>query len=263
MGYKYNLTTHPECAYVACDLNLYPQIGSIVHDVSGFKGVDLVKYQRPGAVLSATETTEATAAVPTITLNNGVEMPTIAAGTWQYSSQTAHDAVAAALDVGFRHIDTAHDYCGDGTTAGFMSKGCPNGESNQVGIASAIQASSLSRADLFVTTKVPGCGAQGISRDNCAADSVAAAEKNLQELGLNYTDLLLIHFPPIGGCGALNCGVIKKQWAALSAQILGANKTRALGTMSVCVSVCLCLCLCLCLCVCLCVCVVIVQVLYS
>ena len=236
MGYKYNLTTHPECAYVACDLNLYPQIGSVVHDVSGFKGVDLVKYQRPGAVLSATET------VPTITLNNGVEMPTIAAGTWQYSSQTAHDAVAAALDVGFRHIDTAHDYCGDGTTAGFMSKGCPNGESNQVGIATAIEASSLSRADLFVTTKVPGCGAQGISRDNCAADSVAAAEKNLQELGLNYTDLLPIHFPPIGGCGALNCGVIKKQWAALSAQILGANKTRALGTMSVSVSVSVSLC---------------------
>merc|ERR1712166_756567 len=47
MGYKYNTTSHPECKYVTCDRDIYPTIGNIVHDVSGFKGVDLVKYQKP------------------------------------------------------------------------------------------------------------------------------------------------------------------------------------------------------------------------
>ena len=81
-------------------------------------------------------------------LCGGGRTAAIAAGSWEYSSSTAHDAVTAALSVGFRHIDTAHDYCADGSTAGFMSSGCPNGESNQVGIASALKASPLPRQEL-------------------------------------------------------------------------------------------------------------------
>ena len=175
----------------------------------------------------------ALADVPGIKLNNGVVMPGVAAGTWQYDSDYAQESVNTAVGVGFNHIDTAHDYCSDGTTAKFGGRGCPGG-SNQVGIAKALV--NKPPHSVFVTTKVPGCGTQGISRDNCGPDSVAAANKNLAELGLPYTDLLLIHFPPVLGCGPLNCGVIRKQWAALTNEILLTNKTRALGVSNLCVA---------------------------
>ena len=166
--------------------------------------------------------------VPIVTLSNGVEMPAIAAGTWQYDANTAQAAVEAAIAAGFTHIDTAHDYCGDGTTGNCKDK------SNQLGIKLAIQ--NQDRSKLFITTKVPGCGLQGISRDNCGPDSVKAAIDNLAELGLDYVDLLLVHFPPPLGCGVLNCGIIQKQWQALSDGILKTNKTRALGVSNFCVS---------------------------
>lgn len=157
-------------------------------------------------------------------------MPAVAAGTWQYDSSTAQAAVSAAFQVGYTHLDTAHDYCGDGTTGNCKSK------SNQLGIKLALQSSGKKRSDFFVTTKVPGCGLQGISRANCGKDSVAAALDNLVELGVEYTDLLLVHFPPVGGCGPLNCPIIKQQWEALTTNILKKNLTRALGVSNFCVS---------------------------
>ena len=123
--------------------------------------------------------------------------------------------------MGFTHIDTAHDYCADGTTGS-----CKTG-STQLGISKAI--AGVARDSLFITTKVPGCGKQGIGRSTCAADSLAAAEANLRELNTSYVDLLLVHFPPSGGCGPANCEVIRKQWKALSESHLATNKTRALG----------------------------------
>ena len=83
---------------------------------------------------------------------------------------------------------------------------------------------------------MPGCGLQGISRANCGPDSVKAALDNLVELGVDYTDLLLVHFPPPLGCGALNCGIIQQQWKSLSDEILKTNKTRALGVSNFCIS---------------------------
>lgn len=169
------------------------------------------------------------AAVPVVTLNNGVMMPVVSAGTWQYDTATAQDSVASALQIGFTHIDTAHDYCADGSTGS-----CKTG-SNQVGIGKALAASSLKRSDYFITTKVPGCGSQGIGFATCAEDSAKAAQTNLDELGLPYVDLLLVHFPPMGGCGAINCAKMREQWKALSA-FYAANKTRALGVSNFCVS---------------------------
>lgn len=178
----------------------------------------------PSLVIQATTTS--------VTLNNGVVMPVVAAGTWQYSAAAAEQSVAAALSVGIRHIDTAHDYCADGSTADCTGRG----GSNQVGIAKALAASSVPRSEIFITTKVPPCGNQGITRAACAADSLKAAQKNLDELGVGYVDLLLVHFPPIiGGCGPVNCGVIREQWRAL-AQVLAANKTRAVGVSNFCES---------------------------
>jgi diketogulonate reductase-like aldo/keto reductase len=168
--------------------------------------------------------------VPVITLNNGVKMPAVAAGTWQYTTDYAEKSVAAALQVGFTHIDTAHDYCADGSTDDCSQKG----GSNQAGIAKAL--AGKPRDSIFLTTKVPGCGLQGIGSSTCAADSVAAADKNLHELGLDFVDLLLVHFPPEGGCSAENCKLIKAQWRALSKAHLAKNKTRALGVSNFCIS---------------------------
>lgn len=167
---------------------------------------------------------------PDITLNNGVRMPAIAAGTWQYTSDEAQRSAVAALQAGLTHIDTASDYCADGSTGDCSSKG----GSNQRGISKALQGKP--RASYFLTTKVPGCGLQGISRTACGEDSVAAADRNLAELGLDHVDLLLIHFPPEGGCGAANCALIRKQWRALVHSHLSTNKTRALGVSNFCVS---------------------------
>jgi len=176
-------------------------------------------------ILAAPSTT------PYVTLNNGVQMPAVAAGTWQYTTAYAQSSVASAFKVGFTHIDTAHDYCADGSTGDCSAVG----GSNQAGIAKALAASGLARESVFVTTKVPGCGRQGVSFDNCAADSVKAAQGNLDELETDYVDLLLVHFPPEGGCGPKNCAAIKQQWAALSA-LVAQNKTRALGVSNFCVS---------------------------
>jgi len=158
-----------------------------------------------------------------------LQMPVVAAGTWQYDTADAQKSVTAALSVGVRHIDAAHDYCADGSTGA-----CARG-SNGPGIAAAVAASGLARSQLWITTKVPGCGAQGIGFDTCAADSLAAAEKNLEELQTAYVDLLLVHFPPNGGCGPHNCAAMRAQWKALST-LLDANKTRALGVSNWCVS---------------------------
>mmetsp|Transcript_33119 Transcript_33119/g.77444 ORF Transcript_33119/g.77444 Transcript_33119/m.77444 type:complete len:313 (-) Transcript_33119:37-975(-) len=171
------------------------------------------------------------AAVPILKLNNGVEMPAVAVGTWQYDDKYAQQSIATALSVGFTHIDTAHDYCADGSTGDCSG----TGGSNQRGIGKAIAAAAIPRTQLFLTTKVPGCGLQGISRSACAADSLAAAAANLDELGVDFVDLLLVHFPPPGGCGAANCPMIRRQWAALSS-LLVQNKTRALGVSNWCVS---------------------------
>lgn len=62
-----------------------------------------------------------TTQVPFVTLNNGVQMPAIAAGTWQFDLDTAHTEITDALQIGWNHVDTAHDYCNDGSTASFRA----------------------------------------------------------------------------------------------------------------------------------------------
>merc|ERR1711865_398017 len=146
----------------------------------------------------------ANAFTPSVQLNDGSMMPRIAAGTWQYKHDQVQQAISAALTVGYRHIDTAHDYCDNGST----------GDCTAVGKS----------------------GKQGIGFDTCAEDSVAAAKDNLVQLGMSYTDLLLVHFPPSGGCGPKNCVAMRKQWQALTDEVLLKNLTRTLGVSNFCVS---------------------------
>ncbi|HVX42524.1 MAG TPA: aldo/keto reductase [Mycobacteriales bacterium] len=107
----------------------------------------------------------------TITLSTGAEMPLLGFGTWQLQGQEAYDSVLAALEVGYRHIDTATGY----------------GNEREVG--RAIKDSGVPRDDIFITTKLPPDNA-GKERETIAA--------SLRDLGVDQVDLWLVHWPPGG-----------------------------------------------------------------
>jgi 2,5-diketo-D-gluconate reductase A len=99
-----------------------------------------------------------------------VLMPAIGFGTWQLENGTAAPLVEKALEVGYRHIDTAQIY------------------GNEQDVGAAIKISGIKRDELFVTTK--------IWIDNFAdGDLQRSAEISLEKLGLDHVDLLLLHWP--------------------------------------------------------------------
>jgi len=161
------------------------------------------------------------AASPSVQLNNGVMMPLLAMGTWQYNDTTAKDACEKAFSVGFTHFDTAHDY------------------NNQRGVgrfwAEAV-AKSGGRSNLFLTTKVPGCGTgQGVRPGKyCYPDTLKLFEEDLTLLNVSYVDLILLHFPPLM-CSALTCPEIQDQWRAFE-EMYAKNKSRAIGVSNYCQS---------------------------
>lgn len=106
----------------------------------------------------------------TFTLSNGVKIPTLGFGTWMIDNETVVQSVKDALEVGYRHIDTAEAYA------------------NEEGVGRAVRESGLDRADVFVTTKV-----QGDIKNY--EEAVAAIEGSLKDLDLEYIDLMLIHSP--------------------------------------------------------------------
>jgi diketogulonate reductase-like aldo/keto reductase len=108
--------------------------------------------------------------VPVITLNNGVEMPQLGFGVWQLPDEEAAGTVGAALDVGYRAIDTAAVYA------------------NEEGTGKALAASGVPREELFVTTKLWNSD-QGYDR------ALRAFDTSLAKLGLEQVDLYLIHWP--------------------------------------------------------------------
>ena len=117
-------------------------------------------------------------------LRNGLVMPTMSAGTWQYDDDEAEASVQAALTSGFRHIDTAYDY---GNQAG-VSKG----------LAAGAAAAKLARKDIFITTKVPGCGINGVDPKDCEGSTLSYLQKDYALLNSSYdlqghVDLVLLH----------------------------------------------------------------------
>ena len=107
-----------------------------------------------------------------VKLASGARMPVLGFGTWQLRGSSAVNAVLRALEVGYRHIDTATAY----------------GNEEQVG--QAVARSGVSREDIFVTTKLPPSRA-GHERETL--------ESSLDALAFGYVDLWLIHWPPSGG----------------------------------------------------------------
>lgn len=108
--------------------------------------------------------------VPPIILNNGVQMPQLGFGVWQVPDDEAFTTVGAALDAGYRSIDTAAAY------------------GNEEGTGKAIARSGIPREELFVTTKL-------WNSDHGYDAALRAFDSSLEKLGLDHVDLYLIHWP--------------------------------------------------------------------
>ncbi|MFJ3804341.1 aldo/keto reductase [Streptomyces sp. NPDC090088] len=108
--------------------------------------------------------------IPHVTLNTGGEMPILGFGVFQISEDRTQRAVEAALDVGYRMIDTAAAY------------------ENEQAVGRAIAASGIPRDELFITTKL-------WVQDAGEVPAKRAFERSLDRLGLDYLDLYLIHQP--------------------------------------------------------------------
>ena len=111
--------------------------------------------------------------VPTVTLRNGLELPAIGMGTWPMDNAQAADAVATAVDAGYRLFDTAENY------------------GNEAGVGEGIRRSGIARSEVVITTKF---NKQWHSRDGVRRAFSASA----QRLGTEYIDLLLVHWPNPG-----------------------------------------------------------------
>jgi 2,5-diketo-D-gluconate reductase A len=108
--------------------------------------------------------------VPTITLNDQTTIPQLGFGVFQVPPDETAATVASALDVGYRHLDTAQMY------------------QNEQGVGEAIAASGIARDELYVTTKLNN----GFHRPD---DARRAFDESLARLGLDRVDLFLIHWP--------------------------------------------------------------------
>ncbi|HXS47606.1 MAG TPA: aldo/keto reductase [Solirubrobacterales bacterium] len=119
--------------------------------------------------------TQATS-VPAVMLHDGVEIPQLGFGVFQVPPEDTQQAVEEALEIGYRHIDTAAAY------------------RNERGVGAAIASSGIPREETFVTTKLWNSH-QGYE------STLGAFEKSLARLGLEHVDLYLIHWPvPTEGC---------------------------------------------------------------
>ena len=123
-------------------------------------------------------------------------MPVVGFGTYQLTDDEAEASTLAALQAGYRHVDTAQGY------------------HNEAGVGRGIKASGLARGDVFVTTKLwPGNAAWGMPVMDFD-QTIACAEASVASLGLEYVDLYLIH-APFAFAGGVEAGLA--QWKALLA----------------------------------------------
>jgi len=122
---------------------------------------------------------------PTVTFHDGQAIPQLGLGVWQTPNDTAVTAVQAALEAGYRHVDTAMIY------------------DNETGVGEGIRRAGIDRKEIFVTTKL-------WNSDQGFDSALKAGEQSLKRLGLDYVDLYLIHWP------APRRGLYVDSWRALS-----------------------------------------------
>ncbi|HEY1486121.1 MAG TPA: aldo/keto reductase [Micromonosporaceae bacterium] len=136
-------------------------------------------------------------AVPDIELNNGVKIPQLGFGVYQIPPAETTAATLAALEVGYRHIDTAEMY------------------GNEKEVGAAVRASGIDRAEIFVTSKLNN----GFHDPD---DALLAFGRTLDDLDLGYLDLFLIHWPLPA------VGDFVETWKAME-RMLDGGKVRAIG----------------------------------
>ena len=132
-----------------------------------------------------------------IRLNDGIEIPQIGFGVWQVDSSEAPKAVKAAIDAGYRSIDTAAIY------------------RNEEGVAAGIRAGGVPREQLFITTKL-------WNDRHGARNALKAFDESLRRLQLEYVDLYLIHWP------APHANLYVETWRALQ-EVKSSGRARSVG----------------------------------
>ncbi|MDQ4006926.1 MAG: aldo/keto reductase [Actinomycetota bacterium] len=135
--------------------------------------------------------------VPNITLNNGVTIPQLGFGVFQIEPENTRAVTLAALEVGYRHIDTAEMY----------------GNERQVG--EAVRESGVDRGDVFVTSKLN-------NGYHAYDDALNAFDQSLKDLGFDYLDLFLVHWP------LPKVGDFVETWKAME-EIQRSGRAKAIG----------------------------------
>ena len=138
-----------------------------------------------------------TSSVPTTTLNDGTTIPQLGFGVFKVDPAQTERIVSDALEVGYRHIDTAAIY------------------GNEEGVGKAIAASGIPRDELYITTKL-------YNNDQGTQSAFDAMDLSLQKLGLEHVDLYLIHWP------SPKQDRYVESWKALE-QLKANGKTRSIG----------------------------------
>ena len=133
--------------------------------------------------------------IPTVTLNNGVQIPQLGFGVFQVPPEDTQRIVEDALEAGYRHIDTAAAY------------------RNEAAVGAAIAASGIPRQEIFITTKLRN-GEQGTAFE--------AFQNSRKALGIDYVDLYLIHWP------VPSQGLFTEAWKTME-KIYAGSEIRAIG----------------------------------
>lgn len=141
----------------------------------------------------------ASAPIPTLTLATGAPIPVLGFGTYKIAPDDTYEAVSRALNIGYRHIDTAQMY------------------GNEAEVGAAIETSKIPRDEIFLTTKV--------DNSNHEPERAAASiQRSLNDLRTDYVDLLLVHWP----LPTLYGGDVTLPWPALEDAFTGGS-ARAIG----------------------------------
>ena len=141
------------------------------------------------------------------TLHNGAAIPKLALGTWFIDDDKAAEAVQAAVDIGYRHIDTAQAY------------------GNERGVGEGIRTCGIDRKDIFVTSKVA-------AENKSYASAMESIDKTLETMGLDYLDMMIIHSPQpwakVNQCEDRYVEGNRAAWKALEDAYM-AGKLKAIG----------------------------------